>query len=441
MEIVNLAAPKFPLLLLCRDIIGYVKTQCNWHLREMTNHSIGLPVFSSHIDRSRYGRFPHDLITEHVVLGPSSHVAKWHKVFAALRALAGPVAVVEFNEFAALGGGGIPEIMRRVGAALFDNPSAWNGPVVESPIASQKNVFFMLSPPLRLTDAEGLSCSLRPKPREFWEFLRGNADLAAAWYPPEAIGWQIGDFKGDLGFVCDENEMATSGLPREDFVHRAGTLLETDDRQELLEYVRELNAIAARADELFAQVQVSPEQIIEMIRQLDLPVIERYREVIRSQAEELASVGVDVTDRWTHARELLGPEGFSRPPEQRYSHLREMIGDLIKQQANHLEANIDHLLAEHGRLAFWGLGNYFRTNVPSRLSDRPGVFLVDRDNRDSFGHKRGQSPEVLAKEKVGLVIVSAAPDSDPYWRISRDIAAGYPDAEMRSLGYLLRNLP
>jgi hypothetical protein len=267
--------------------------------------------------------------------------------------------------------------------------------------------------------------------------MKRDTGLVAACYPPEAIGWRIGDFKGDLGFVCDEGEIVASGLSPKEFVHQDGTLLEAEDRKQLLEYTREMNAVVAKADKLFAKVRVSPEQIIETIRRLGSSTLERYCERIRSQAEELAAVGVDVTERWTHARELLGPEGFSRPLEQRYSHLREAICELLQQQIGPLKENIDHLLAQHGRLAFWGLGNYFRLNVPAWLSDRPGIFLVDRVNRNSFGCKQGQSPEVLAKEKVGLVIISAAPDSDPYWQIIRDVAAAYPDAEMRSLEYLL----
>jgi hypothetical protein len=107
-------------------------------------------------------------------------------------------------------------------------------------------------------------------------------------------------------------------------------------------------------------------------------------------------------------------------------------------QVNHLEENIDYLLAGHGRLAFWGLGNYFRLNVPSSLSDRPGIFLVDRGSRDSFGRKQDQSPDALKSERVGLIVISAGPDSAPYRGISRDIDAEYPDAAVLSLEYLLR---
>jgi hypothetical protein len=71
------------------------------------------------------------------------------------------------------------------------------------------------------------------------------------------------------------------------------------------------------------------------------------------------------------------------------------------------------------------------------LSDRPGIFLADTVNRDSFGQKQGQSPDVLKSERVGLVIISAAPDSGSYREISRAIAAQYPDAAVMSLEYLL----
>jgi hypothetical protein len=439
LEIMNLTVPKFPLLLLCRDIIGYVKTWINWQLFFFAAHSNGLAIAPWAIsNRSSYCCFPADWIAQLSGTYSSGFHANWHKVFAVLRAFAGPVAVVELTELTGLGGGGMPEVMRRIGTTLFNNPGAWNGLVVESRIGSTKNAIFYHPHKLRLFDAEGhFSCSLAPWPREFWEFMKKDAGLAAACYSPEAIGWQIGDFKGDLCFVCDEREIAASGLPQDGFVHQAGTLLEAEDRRHLLEYTREMNAAAAKTDEWFASVRVSPEQIIETIRRLGNPTIERYCEVIRSQAEELAAVGVDVTERWTYARELLGADGFSRPPEQRYSHLREVIGDLLQQQIGPLKENIDRLLAQYGRLAFWGLGNYFRLHVPAWLSDRPGIFLVDRVSRDAFGGKQGQSPEVLAKEKVGLIIISAAPDSDPYWQIVRDAAAGYPDAAMMSLRQLL----
>jgi hypothetical protein len=441
MEIVNLAVPKFPLLLVCRDIVGYLKTGLQYLLKVVADHSSGL-LPSSHPDLIKsdsYDSFPADLIDKVIVNVPFfSYHAHWHKVFAALRVFAGPMAVVEFTELTMLGGGGIPEIMRRVGTALFNNPAAWNGLVVESHLGSVKNYLFTRLPKLRLTDVEGrFSCSLSPWPREFWEFMKRDATLAAACYQPETIGWHVGEFKGDLGFVCDEEEIAASGLPKEEFVRRAGVLVEADGRKQLREYTQAMNTGVVKADEWFAQVEVSPEQIIETIRRLGSSSLARYCEIIRSQAEELATVGVDVTERWTYARELLGSDGFSRPPEQRYSHLRELIGELLQQQIGPLKDNIDHLLAKHGRLAFWGLGNYFRLNVPSWLSDRPGIFLVDRVNRDSCGCKQGQSPEVLEKEKVGLIIISAAPDSDPYWQIVRDVAAGYPDAVMRSLGHLL----
>jgi hypothetical protein len=107
-------------------------------------------------------------------------------------------------------------------------------------------------------------------------------------------------------------------------------------------------------------------------------------------------------------------------------------------QSDHLEENLDYLLAKHGRLAFWGLGDYFRLYISSPLCDRPGVFLVDRVNRDSFGQKQGQSPDVLKTKNVGLIIISAAPDSDPYRAISRDVAAEYPDAAVMPLEHLLR---
>jgi SAM-dependent methyltransferase len=103
------------------------------------------------------------------------------------------------------------------------------------------------------------------------------------------------------------------------------------------------------------------------------------------------------------------------------------------QRTNLLTENIDGLLATHGRLAFWGLGNYFRLNVPTWLIDRPGIFLVDRSNRDFFGQKQGQSPDVLEKEKVGLIINSAAPTSEHYRTIIRDVAAEYPDASVMPL--------
>jgi alpha-1,3-rhamnosyltransferase len=102
-------------------------------------------------------------------------------------------------------------------------------------------------------------------------------------------------------------------------------------------------------------------------------------------------------------------------------------------EQTNIEETFDYLLAEHGRLAFWGLGSHFRRNVPSSLTNRPGIFLVDRVNRDFFGQKQGQSPEVLKKENVGLIIISAAPDSDTYRAISRDIAANYPDAQVMPL--------
>jgi alpha-1,3-rhamnosyltransferase len=101
------------------------------------------------------------------------------------------------------------------------------------------------------------------------------------------------------------------------------------------------------------------------------------------------------------------------------------------------EENLDYLLTRHGRLAFWGLGSYFRHNVPAWLSDRPGIFLVDKVNRDFFGCQQGQSSDVLKSEKVDLIIISVAPNSDPYRAISRDIAAEYPDAAVMPLEQLL----
>jgi hypothetical protein len=108
---------------------------------------------------------------------------------------------------------------------------------------------------------------------------------------------------------------------------------------------------------------------------------------------------------------------------------------------NHLQENIDYLLTKHGRLAFWGVGNYFRLHVPSWLSDRPGIFLVDRVNRDSFGQKQGQSSEILKSEKVDLIIISAAPNSASYWAISRNAASEYPKALALPLEYLLWHKP
>jgi hypothetical protein len=66
---------------------------------------------------------------------------------------------------------------------------------------------------------------------------------------------------------------------------------------------------------------------------------------------------------------------------------------------------------------------------------------VDRVNRDFFGNKQGQSPEVLEKENVGLIINSASPDADPYQAISRDAAAAYPHAAVMPLEDLLWNRP
>jgi hypothetical protein len=344
-EIVNLAVPEFPLFLLCRDAIGYVTSNTNHFLRVWADYSSGLaqPSLSRGGNplKHPYGNFPADLIVENaaeVLSGRKaflSDIAYWHKVFAALRAFAGPVAVVDFSEF--ITPGAIPEIMRRVGTALFNNPAAWNGLVVESHLYSSKNLIWCYDGilKLRLTDTADrrFSCSLLPRSHEFWKFEKQDAGLVAACYPPEAIGWRVGDFKGDLCFVCDEREIAASGLSKEEFVRRAGTLLEAEDRKPLLEYTREMNVAEAKADELFDKVRVSPEQVMETIRKLGSPTLERYREVIRSQAEELASVGVDVTERWTHARELLGPEGFSRPPEQRYSHLRELNCELLQMES------------------------------------------------------------------------------------------------------------
>jgi glycosyltransferase involved in cell wall biosynthesis len=120
-----------------------------------------------------------------------------------------------------------------------------------------------------------------------------------------------------------------------------------------------------------------------------------------------------------------------------YLRRARQVWDEFDLPTRHLGENLDYLLAKHGRLAFWGLGAYFRFNVPSPLCDRPGIFLVDRVNRDSFGRKQGQSPDVLKSEKVGLIIISAAPDSDPYWAIIRDVIAGYPDASVVPLEGLI----
>jgi predicted SAM-dependent methyltransferase len=109
----------------------------------------------------------------------------------------------------------------------------------------------------------------------------------------------------------------------------------------------------------------------------------------------------------------------------------------LRRQLKHLRQNIDYLLTQHGRLAFWGLGNYFLQNVPSSLSDQPGIFLVDKRHRYSFGQKQGQLPKILEKEKVELIIISAVTNSDPYRAISRDIGAGYPDALVIPLEHLL----
>jgi hypothetical protein len=330
MEIVNLAVPRFSLLLQCRDIIDHVKSMHNFNARMWSAWAGGLSLWQHSNRQFLAGSL--DKYVKNVLLSDIAYFSDagyWHKTFAALRAFAGPVAVVEFTEFTAPGR--LPEIMRRVGAALFDNPYVWNGPVADFRFQDKDNSLLLRLVPLMLTDAAGrLACSLAPCPREFIAYMKRDAGLEAASYSPEAIDWRIGDFKGDLCFVCDAKEISASGLSKKDFVRGAGALLEAEGRKQLLEYTQRCNAGVAKADELFNSVKVSPEQVIETIRRLGSPTVARYREIIRSQAEELAAVGVDVTERWAHAKELLSPDGFSRPLEQRYSYLRDLILELLQ---------------------------------------------------------------------------------------------------------------
>lgn len=72
-------------------------------------------------------------------------------------------------------------------------------------------------------------------------------------------------------------------------------------------------------------------------------------------------------------------------------------------QEGFLRVNLSYLLEKYGRIAFWGIGYFFRQTITGDMITSPDIFLIDRQG-GTFGEKEINGPELISREKISLVI-------------------------------------
>lgn len=79
--------------------------------------------------------------------------------------------------------------------------------------------------------------------------------------------------------------------------------------------------------------------------------------------------------------------------------------------------NLSQLLTEYGKVAFWGIGCFFRQSIDKDLISDSGIYLVDTNSGGTFADKPIFSPDVIGTENIGCVINSAIPDTPAFGKI------------------------
>lgn len=72
-----------------------------------------------------------------------------------------------------------------------------------------------------------------------------------------------------------------------------------------------------------------------------------------------------------------------------------------------IQKNLELLIQKYSRLAFWGIGPFFRDLMNSYTFGDESIYLVDSKNNQPFNGRTVLKPEYIGDLNINLVIVSA----------------------------------
>ena len=100
---------------------------------------------------------------------------------------------------------------------------------------------------------------------------------------------------------------------------------------------------------------------------------------------------------------------------------------VLQEIVDGINTSVERLLEMHGKIAFWGINDYFSDLMPRmKCAQNPGIYLVDiaKNKQGScVGGKKIQSPDILEAKGINIVIV---PVVSLVSTIEVQIREGYP---------------
>lgn len=320
-KILEHCSKPYTLVVMTRDPVEQIKSVANTHLYWWALSSVG--VYSiSRIEETLFYKFG---CIRRLLTGVLLSKFLW-PISSLLPTLAKHAGCILFTDVNDLNPGKDLETLTRLSLAIYGRPNAYKADYPQGRMFCRENRFIGKVEKFR---HEGkFAFSLEPCPEMFAKLMWKDLSSALT-YDPTEIGFNLGDFCGNIAFICDTQEIAESKMSPHDFIAKVQSIIEQDDKLALRNYCKRLSERVAMAETIYDHVCMSKDTIFSILdkNENDYAVI---RKEVQNQAEVLAANGSDLAKNWKTTRCLLEQHAdfMYRPASQQYEVMRQQIADL-----------------------------------------------------------------------------------------------------------------